>query len=213
MRGRVLHLGWGLGVLLACGGDARTTLLPPPGVSAGAAGAAGVAGRSGAGGAAPAPTDAGVDGAPASGGGAGGLTDASRVDEPDGSTDPGGPILVSIDPESIVIFDLPITSTRFAAAGFDAASGICASIIWDYSNNDLEIARHCDDFGTYPDFHYVLVREPPESCDNLQGFWDYSGLEPASVSGCFDPAAGSVNVQLEVFTVPTFYRIIMNNEP
>jgi hypothetical protein len=59
----------------------------------------------------------------------------------------------------------------------------------------------------------VLVKEPAESCDELQGFWDYGGLEPESASGCFDPLAETVNVQLEVFTVPTFYRIIMNNEP
>ena len=90
---------------------------------------------------------------------------------------------------------------------------MCAAIIWDYSNNDLEIERHCDDFGTYPSFPYVLVRQPPESCDDLQGLWDYGGLEPEVASGCFDPLTESVNVQLDVFSVPTFYRIIMNNEP
>lgn len=132
---------------------------------------------------------------------------------PDGSTDPGGPVSITIDPESIVIFDPPVNATLVAAAGFDAATGICASIIWDFSNNNQEFERHCDDFETYPDFPYVIVKEPPESCDNLEGLWDYATREPSSVSGCVDPLARTVNVQLEVFALPTSYRIIMNNEP
>jgi hypothetical protein len=214
MKSRVFLLGSGLGVLLACGGEAHTTLFPPPVLSAGAGGAGGAAvqgGRSGASGAAA--TDAGVDASDASGGGVGGLAGAGGFDEPDGSTDPGGPVPITIDPASIVFFDLPIDSVRFGAAGFDPASGVCAAIIWDYSNNDLEIERHCDDFGTYPRFPYVLVRKPPESCDDLQGLWDYDGLEPEVASGCVDPLAETVNVQLDVFSVPTLYRIVMNNEP
>jgi hypothetical protein len=189
--------------------------------SAGSGGAGSQGGSSGAGGAAsqggsgaaPAATDAGVDAADASGGGVGGLAGASGFDEPDSSTDPGGPIPITIDPESIVVYDLPLNSVRFAAAGFDAATGVCAAIIWDYSNNDLELERHCDDFGTYPIFPYVILREPPESCDYLEGLWDDEILEPEVASGCFDPLEETVDVQIDVFSVPTFYRIIMNNEP
>jgi hypothetical protein len=217
MKSCVLLLGAALGSF-ACGGEART-LLSPPVLSTGSGGAVSQGG-SGAGGAAPAATDAGVEASDASfggsfggrGGGAGGLAGASGVEEPDGST-PGGPIPITIDPESIVFFDLPINSLRFAAAGVDAATGVCAAIIWDYSNNELELERHCNDFGTYPDFPYVILREPPESCDNLQGLWDYGGLEPEVTSGCIDPLEETVNVQLDVFSAPTFYRIIMNNEP
>lgn len=219
--------------LISCGGESRTTIIPPGttagaggggssvgGSSSGAAGSA--AGGSGAGGAAPVPMDAGAGGPNASGAGgfagagglgAGGLAGAAGVGVPDGGLDPGGPITITIDPESIVMFSLPIGSTRFAAAGFDSATGICASIIWDYSNNDLELERHCDDFETYPDFPYILVREPPESCDNLEAFWDYAGLEPWAATGCIDPLEDTVNVAVEVFAVPTFYRILMDNEP
>lgn len=93
-------------------------------LSAGAGGAASQGGRSAASGAAA--TDAGVDASDASGVGAGGLGGAGGVDEPD-ATAPGGPISITIDPESIVFFDLPITSLRFAAAGFDAATCVCAA--------------------------------------------------------------------------------------
>ena len=106
-----------------------------------------------------------------------------------------------------------LVGAAVAAAGFDAATGVCAAIIWDYSNNDLELERHCDDFGTYPSFPYVILREPPESCDYLEGLWDDEILEPEVASGCFDPLEETVDVQIDVFSVPTFYRIIMNNEP
>src|SRR5688572_24163632 len=151
MKRWLLHLGGCLGLWLACGGDARTTLHPPPdsaggGAGSGAGGAAGsgtggMAG-SGASGASAVALDAGVDAA-----------DASPVDDvDDGGLDPGGPIPVSIDPESIVFFSLPVDSVRYAAAGHDSAKDICAIIIWDYSNNDLEPGLHCDDFDAYPDF-------------------------------------------------------------
>ncbi|MEY4546732.1 MAG: hypothetical protein RL685_2927 [Pseudomonadota bacterium] len=67
--------------------------------------------------------------------------------------------------------------------------------------------------GTYSSFPYVILMEPPESCDYLEGLWDDEILEPEVASGCFDPLEETVNVQLDVFSVPTFYRIIMNNEP
>jgi hypothetical protein len=46
-----------------------------------------------------------------------------------------------------------------------------------------------------------------------KGLWDYDGLEPEVVSGCVDPLAETVNAEVDVFSVPTFYRIVMNNEP
>lgn len=207
MKRWLFPFGGCLGLWLACGGDARTTLHPPPDSAGGAAGSGtsavagtGGAAGSGAGGAAPVSLDAGVD-----------ASDASPVDDvDDGGLDPGGPIPVIIDPESIVFFSLPVDSVRFAAAGYDSAKSICAILIWDYSNNELEPGLHCDDFDTYPDFPYVVVQEQVQNCDGAQG--DYAGLEPEVASGCFDPLTESVDVELEVFSIPTFYRIVMSNQ-
>src|SRR6185436_1999669 len=88
--------------------------------------------------------DAGIDASDGSavalamGGAAGaGPGDASR----DGSDEnnPGPPVLITLDPGSLQIYDLPINSVRFTAAGIDASTGRCAAIIWDYSNNELEV--------------------------------------------------------------------------
>jgi len=215
-----LLLGCGLGVQLsACGGDAHTTPTVPVDAPAGAAGAGGATpgGAERPGGAELPPPDAGAAGARSSpdaaiGAGGSGPRDAS----PDASDpgDPGLPVLIALDPASIEIFDLPINSLRYAAAGRDPATGTCASIIWDYSNNDLEAGRRCDDdFLMYPSFPYVLLRTPPESCDNLQGLWDYGGQEPHFASGCFDPLAGLVDVSVEAFFNGTNYFIVMKNTP
>lgn len=206
--------------LLGCGGDARTTLTPPPGLAGGAGGAGSAAGgggpaaghsplgTSGAGGAGSGAADAGADASDAGGGGSAG---DGGLNVPDASTDPGGPIPVLIDAESIVFFSLPVSSVRYAAAGFDSATSVCAVIIWDYSNNELTPGPHCDDFGTYPSFPYVVVHEQVQGCDNVQG--DYAGVEPEVAQGCFDPLADSVDVELEVFFNAAFYRIVMSNQP
>jgi hypothetical protein len=106
---------------------------------------------------------------------------------------------------------LPINSSRFAASGFDACARLCVSIIWDYSNNDLEVARHCDDFLAYPSFPYVVVtpdRDAP--CPEL---WDYIGLEPTAASGCIDPAAGLVDAEVEVELEGVRHSIRVSNDP
>lgn len=208
MQPQLLTLGCYLlgAALLACGGDARTTITPPAASGAGGAGAAGSP-AGGGGGASPLPGDAGVD-ASDGGGGASGSAGGGGFYEPDSS--PGGPLPVLIAPQSIVFFSPPVGSLRYAAAGYDPATRICAVIIWDYSNNELEPGLHCDDFGTYPDFPYVVVQEEVQNCDNAQG--DYAGLVPEVASGCFDPLTDSVDVELEVFAIPSFYRIIMSNQ-
>lgn len=214
MKRQGLIVVFGLAVqLIGCGGDARTILTPPAGGSGGMSGG----GAPSTGGSGPAELDAGVDASDGSadtlamGGAAGaGPGDASR--DASDENDPGPPVPITFDPGSLQIYELPINSVRFAAVGMDAATGRCAAIIWDYSNNDLEVEPHCDDFLTYPDFPYVVLGEPG-SCDNLQGLWTYAGIEPEFASGCFDPVAELVDVELEVSFNATLYRLVANNTP
>jgi hypothetical protein len=118
---------------------------------------------------------------------------------------------VTLEPSSIEIFDLPINSSRVAASGFDPCARVCATIIWDYSNNGLEIARHCDDFLAYPGFPYVVLL--PDRDAPCVGSWDYFGLEPTAAAGCIDPLAGLVDAQVEAELDGVRYSIRANNEP
>lgn len=207
MRARLAALALASGSPLGCGGD--NTQLTPISHSVDSSGgteggfAGGATAANGGTGAGDGNTDAGVlDAGPADGS----TGDAS----PDGATDPGAPIRVNIDASSIVFFRLPIGSTRYAAAGFDPNTRVCASIIWSYSNNLLEVERHCDDFLIDRNFPYVVLEtEREEPCPYL---WDYGGLNPISASGCIDPVEHKVNMQVEVEVNGIRYDIQMTND-
>lgn len=117
--------------------------------------------------------------------------------------------MVAVRLESLEVFALPIGSSRHAAAGYDADARVCASIIWDYSGNGLDVARHCDDFLSYPNFPYVVVEaERDAPCDAL---WGYAGLVPSVASGCIDPVAGLVDAQVEVEVDGVRYVMVATN--
>jgi hypothetical protein len=88
-----------------------------------------------------------------------------------------------LDPASLVFFDLPINSIRYAVAGYDASARTCVSIIWDYSNTGHATTRQCDNFG--PQFPYVIIEtETDDPCDS----WTYGSTDVTveSVSGCVE---------------------------
>jgi len=163
----------------------------------GAGGAAGTGGVAGAGGVAGSGDVAGSGGAGVSAGGSGGAA--------------GDVVVVNLEPSALGLFAPPIDSSRYAVAGYDAAAGVCVSIIWDYSNNGLELARHCDDFGQYVGFPYVLVEVGPAA--GCVSSWGYVGLQPSAASGCIDPIEGLVNVRVEVESEGVRYAVRAVNEP
>jgi hypothetical protein len=173
----------------------------------------------GAGGASTEGADAGSQASPAAGGGAsssggrasssgGGASSSGGGTEATGADDA---VIVNLEASALSTFAPPIDSSRYAVAGYDAAAGVCVSIVWDYSNNGLELARHCDDFGQYVSFPYVLVEAA--SAAGCVSFWGYVGLQPSAASGCIDPVAGLVNVRLEVESEGVRYSIRAVNEP
>jgi hypothetical protein len=120
-------------------------------------------------------------------------------------------VVVNLEPSALGLFAPPIDSNRYAVAGYDAAAGVCVSIIWDYSNNGLEPSRHCDDFEQYVNFPYVLVEAGPAA--GCASFWGYVGQQPSVASGCIDPIEGLVNVRLEVESGGVRYAVRAVNEP
>ena len=145
-------------------------------------------------------TGGGVAGAGAAGASSGGSAGAA-----------GDVVVVNLEPTSLGLFAPPIDSSRYAVAGYDAATAVCVSIIWDYSNNGLELGRHCDDFGQYVSFPYVLVEMGPAL--GCASSWGYAGLQPSAASGCIDPVEGLVNVRLEVESEGVRYVVRAVNEP
>lgn len=158
------------------------------------------------------PCDAGSSaeaGAGANAAGASGGADAGG--STCGSLGPDGQQLVTLQPDGIEVFGLPIGSSRVAASGFDPCARVCASIIWDYSNNGLPYVRHCDDFLQYPGFPYVvLLAEQDAPCP---GLWEYDGVEPSAASGCIDPGASLVDARVDVEVGGERYVIRANNVP
>jgi hypothetical protein len=171
------------------------------GVGSGGVAGAGAVGSSGGG-------AAGAGSAGVAGAGAGGSSGAAGAA---GVAGAGDVVVVNLEPSTLGLFAPPIDSSRYAVAGYDADAGVCVSIIWDYSNNGLELARHCDDFDQYVSFPYVLVEVgPPAGCVSS---WGYVGLQPSAASGCIDPIEGLVNVRLEVESEGVRYAVRAVNEP
>ena len=97
---------------------------------------------------------------------------------PDGSAPP----FVILDPSSLTFFSVPINSIRYAVAGHDPQKHICATLIWDFSNNGEPYVAHCNDF--YQGFPYVIVET---DTDGPCGTWDYgTDLTTGYSTGCVD---------------------------
>jgi hypothetical protein len=148
----------------------------------------------------------------------GGAGDAERIAPP--APNDSGVIELTLDPCTLEVFSLPIDSVRTAASGYDPAARICASIIWDFSNNDIESELFCGDFvapvvdGGFPErvgFPYVLLqRDQDAPCRN---FWEYGGPDAISASGCIDPRGKRVEAQVEVEVDGTRYLIRARSRP
>ncbi len=187
------------------GGSGGSTSTPggaagTPGITGGAAGA-----PSATGGAAGAPISTG---GAADTGGAGGAATGGTAGAP-GATGGGGGSdgTVTLDLESLTFFELPINSVRYAVSGYDPAARTCVTIQFDYSNTgrmSLVGTEICDEFG--PRFPYVTVAEEQDApCGT--SIWEYSGAEPAAVSGCFDNAQPLADLELTVDWQGTTYQI------
>jgi hypothetical protein len=92
---------------------------------------------------------------------------------------------------------LPISSVRGMVRGRHRESGLCAAVVWDYSNTGRMPGRRCDDFG--PSFPYILLDRG--DCLDLP----YGGnTDVRAGRGCIDFAAFGpssrdvVDVSLEV---------------
>jgi hypothetical protein len=208
MRTGVVQLGFGLAVLLSCCGEDSVVLTPTEALGGASGSAGGDLGR-GSGGVGSQGGTAGSQGPPSQDAGTdpdagtGGLSDGGVPDA--SGSGAGGPVVVRLDMGTLTVFDLPIGSVRYAAAGYDPGTRVCASIIWDFSNNDLEVERRCGDFLAYPnpisgefisDFPYVLV-EPNRDAPCYQ-LWGYGGFTPTAASGCIDPFEQLVDARVEV---------------
>jgi hypothetical protein len=117
----------------------------------------------------------------------------------DGTTSSGGDVL-ELDPQTLVYFELPIGSIRYAVGGHDPARDTCVSIIFSISG-PIQEEPHCDDFDLSngpSGFPYVLITpaaSPP--CEQ----WDYApNVEAVAASGC---------VQLHPFVEPLHIDIDM----
>jgi hypothetical protein len=239
----VLRFVFVAGLLLGCSDDERIGNTPSTAGTAGAAssGAAG-SGGTGSGGAAGTSEAGGAGGAGAGGTGAGGAAGAAAsggVGGAAGATDPGGPcsscaglgggadriapppagdagptpVEVTLDPCTLEFFDLPIDSVRTAVSGFDPEARICASIIWDFSNNDLERERFCgefvvldnDGFPLRSGFPYVVLRRDQDApCSDL---WQYADADATAASGCIDPNENTVDAIVDVEVEDVRYLI------
>lgn len=136
-------------------------------------------------------TTGGVSGS--TGGTSGDATGAGSTGGDGGST--GGSDTLELDPRTMQFFNLPINSIRYAAAGHDAAHGLCVAIIW---YNPLP-GEHCDiDPMSFSPYVHVEPGAPP--CTD----WDYGpNVELTGASGCyewvsFEPPAATLDLTLEV---------------
>lgn len=115
------------------------------------------------------------------------------------SSSTGGAGGLVLDPSTLVMFDLPIGSIRYAVGGHDPEHDTCVSIIFYHPGME----EHCDDFevGEGGKFPYVVITpggSPP--CMD----WDYSGnVTVDAAAGCMQvtseaPLAISIDMNLSV---------------
>ena len=115
------------------------------------------------------------------------------------SSSTGGTDGLVLDPSTLVMFELPINSIRYAVSGHDPEHNTCVSIIFSYPG----VEEHCDDFkiGENGDFPYVVITPggAPPCMD-----WDYGGnVTVDAASGCMQvtkefPLAISIDMNLSV---------------
>lgn len=114
--------------------------------------------------------------------------------------DPGGLVLA---PETLVFFDLPINSIRYAVGGFDPEQQTCVSIIFF----DPGAEQHCDDFQTGDMFGFPYVFIVPAAAPPCME-WDYAGnVVLDAAAGCMQltnpfPAEMTIDMQLSVSGAP-----------
>ncbi len=102
------------------------------------------------------------------------------------TTTGGGSGLV-LDPASLVFFELPINSIRYAVAGFDPAQQTCVAVIFF---GDIE-TEQCDTFKTGDDFGFPYVVVTPNATSPCMD-WDYTGnVTLDSASGCVQLTASN----------------------
>ena len=108
-----------------------------------------------------------------------------------------------LDPASLVFFELPINSLRYAVGGFDPEHQTCVTVIFF---GDI-MAEQCDNFmvGDSNGFPYVFITPAaaPPCMD-----WDYGGnVTLDAASGCvqrtnFDPLTIAIDMALTVSGAP-----------
>lgn len=112
-----------------------------------------------------------------------------------GSSTTGGDTGLVLDPATLVFFELPINSIRYAVAGYDPGHDTCVSIIF----NNPDVVQHCDDF--MDGFPYVVITpggSPP--CMD----WEYAGdVTLDMAAGCMQvtslaPLAIDIDMTLQV---------------
>lgn len=143
------------------------------------------------------------------------ISDVSdSLDVPDAPDVPPLPQELVLDPNSLMFFDLPIGSIRFAVSGHDPVARVCVTLVWDFSNTGREPGPFCDDFG--PGFPYAIVFQ---DTDGPCGEWEYAGTHPVlDAEGCLDMAGFTgthgqdyANLVVTVGTADAPTRIVVDN--
>ena len=116
-----------------------------------------------------------------------------------------------LDPQTLVFFDLPINSIRYAVSGHDAVSNACVTLIW-FAGPGRPICA-----GSAPDtWPYVVVTpdaQPP--C----GQWDYQGnVAVDGASGCVEfstamPLTATIDMTVTISGGPLDGTVIVDNVP
>ncbi len=115
------------------------------------------------------------------------------------SSSTGGAGGLVLDPSTLVMFELPIGSIRYAVGGHDPGHNTCVAII--FMNPGKE--EHCDDFevGEGGMFPYVVIT--PDAAPPCMD-WGYSGnVTVDAASGCMQvsselPLAITIDMNLSV---------------
>lgn len=207
------------------------------GASSGGSGSEGQSGSSGGSSGASEPTSGGPGGssgeptdgsgaeassAGSSSGGVGGTTGGTTGGESSegggsstgaGDSSTGAAAALVLDPDTLVVFELPINSLRYAVSGFDAEHATCVSIIFTYPGEE----QHCDDFTVGDDAGFPYVFITPDAAPPCMD-WDYQGnVQLDAASGCMQltkpsPPEITIEMQLEVSGAPFTGSIAVASE-
>lgn len=120
-----------------------------------------------------------------------------------GDSSTGAAADLVLDPDTLVVFELPINSLRYAVSGFDAEHATCVSIIFTYPGEE----QHCDDFTVGDDAGFPYVFITPDAAPPCMD-WDYQGnVQLDAASGCMQltkpfPPEITIDMQLAVSGAP-----------